>query len=232
MDSFTIMTEQLSKGDASALPEMHAILSGLKTLVTTTSVADVETARRSMGGHGFSAYAGLGVSYANQVPSATCAHPPFLMSTILIFLSYEGDNFVLDQQVVRAALKAYGHLASSENLTPFMGFLRLVRRRAALPNNAVRTTPDWGNWTTAVSVLEWRAAKIVEDRADAEARKEVDSNSDQRTARAITEAYVAKQVTMFIESIPRHLPEASGRILKALFKLVCSRPYTERSRAC
>lgn len=65
------MSSQLAKGDASALPEMHAILSGLKTLCTTTSVADVEIARRSMGGHGFSAYAGLGMVYANHVPSAT-----------------------------------------------------------------------------------------------------------------------------------------------------------------
>ena len=65
------MTEKLGKGDASALPEMHAILSGLKTLATTATVADIETARRSMGGHGFSAFSGLGNLYANTLPSAT-----------------------------------------------------------------------------------------------------------------------------------------------------------------
>ena len=65
------MTEQLSKGDTSALPEMHAILSGLKVLATTTSVADTEIARWALGGHGYSAYAGLGLAYANLSPSVT-----------------------------------------------------------------------------------------------------------------------------------------------------------------
>ena len=53
------------------LAEMHAITSGLKVLVSTTSVSDIEVARRSMGGHGFSAYAGLGRIYAEHLPSAT-----------------------------------------------------------------------------------------------------------------------------------------------------------------
>jgi len=65
------MSAQLASGDTSLLSEMHAIISGLKVLVTTTSAQDIEVARRCMGGHGFSAFAGLGRAYAEYVPSTT-----------------------------------------------------------------------------------------------------------------------------------------------------------------
>lgn len=54
-----------------SLAELHAITSGLKVLVTTSTIEDIEVARRSMGGHGYSAYAAVGKIYADIVPSAT-----------------------------------------------------------------------------------------------------------------------------------------------------------------
>lgn len=65
------MSAKLAHNDTSSLADMHAITSGLKVLVSATSVEDVEVARRSMGGHGYSAFAGLGSVYANHLPSAT-----------------------------------------------------------------------------------------------------------------------------------------------------------------
>jgi acyl-CoA oxidase len=65
------MTTRLASGDVSWLGDIHAITSGLKVLVTTTGVQDLETARRSMGGHGYSAFAGLGRLYADYLPSVT-----------------------------------------------------------------------------------------------------------------------------------------------------------------
>jgi len=70
--AFTIMSTQVASGDTSMLAEMHATTSGLKILVTTTGIQDVEIARRSMGGHGYSAFAGLGRIYAEYLPSASC----------------------------------------------------------------------------------------------------------------------------------------------------------------
>ena len=52
---------------------MHATTSGLKVLVSTTAIQGLETARRSMGGHGFSDFAGVGRLYADYVPAATYA---------------------------------------------------------------------------------------------------------------------------------------------------------------
>lgn len=68
------MVQRLSGGDTSLLAEMHATTSGLKVLCTTSSVQDVENARRSMGGHGYSAFSGVGRLYADVIPSVTCVH--------------------------------------------------------------------------------------------------------------------------------------------------------------
>jgi acyl-CoA oxidase len=69
------MQQRLANRDTSLLPEMHALLCGLKVFVTTHGIVDIETARRSMGGHGFSAFAGLGRLYIDYLPSATCVLP-------------------------------------------------------------------------------------------------------------------------------------------------------------
>lgn len=70
------MVSRLSKGDTSLLAEMHATTSGLKVLVSTMGVQDLEVARRAMGGHGYSAFAGLGRLYADYLPSVTFVSGP------------------------------------------------------------------------------------------------------------------------------------------------------------
>jgi acyl-CoA oxidase len=63
---------------------MHVMTSGLKVLVSTTGIQDLETARRSMGGHGYSAFAGVGRMYADYLPAATYIYfPSFLASSKL-----------------------------------------------------------------------------------------------------------------------------------------------------
>lgn len=68
---FATMSAKLTAGDTSVLAEMHALTSGLKVLTTSTSVQDIEIARRALGGHGYSAFAGLGRMYADNLPSVT-----------------------------------------------------------------------------------------------------------------------------------------------------------------
>jgi acyl-CoA oxidase len=65
------MTESLGNGDLSLLPELHATTSGLKAYVSAATVNDIESARRSMGGHGYSAFSGLGRLYADYLPAVT-----------------------------------------------------------------------------------------------------------------------------------------------------------------
>lgn len=72
------MTSHLKEGDTSLLAEMHATTSGLKVYVSSNGVQDLEIARRAMGGHGYSAFAGLGRLYADYLPSVTCVSVSFL----------------------------------------------------------------------------------------------------------------------------------------------------------
>ncbi|PWN41874.1 acyl-CoA oxidase [Ceraceosorus guamensis] len=70
----------LQKGDASLLGTVHGFTSILKACATFQGLDVVETARRSMGGHGYSAASGLTDLERNQ-PTAG--------------LTYEGDNHML-----------------------------------------------------------------------------------------------------------------------------------------
>jgi len=54
------MQQRLVNRDTPLLPEIHALLCGLKVLVSTYDVSDIETARRSMGGHEYSTFADWG----------------------------------------------------------------------------------------------------------------------------------------------------------------------------
>jgi acyl-CoA oxidase len=65
------MSQKLAAGDTSELAEVHAVLSAMKSQITASSIESIEVARRSMGGHGFSADAGIGRIYADHLPSAT-----------------------------------------------------------------------------------------------------------------------------------------------------------------
>ncbi|KAK7684475.1 hypothetical protein QCA50_012422 [Cerrena zonata] len=183
VETFTSMSAKLSAGDTSVLAEMHAITSSLKVLTTSTSVQDIEIARRALGGHGYSAFAGLGRIYADNLPSVT----------------YEGDNFVLDQQVARAAVKAYNTFISKpeaeSNLSPSTQYLRTL--------GDIRSTIPATSWTdpqVLVNLLERRAAKAVQHHV--KHLDNPDAGANQRVSRAVGEAFVAAQTLNSIGTIP------------------------------
>ena len=78
------MTTRLASGNTSLLAEMHATTSGLKVIVMTMGIQDLEIARRSMGGHGYSTFAGLGRLYADYLPSATYVRFPCVQISQII----------------------------------------------------------------------------------------------------------------------------------------------------
>ncbi|KAF8064384.1 peroxisomal oxidase [Lyophyllum atratum] len=201
LQSFDAMSKRLASGDTSLLAEMHATTSGLKVMVSSLGVHDLEVARRSMGGHGYSAFAGLGRLYADYLPSVT----------------YEGDNFVLDQQVVRAALKSYKALFSSADpsafsLSPSSRYLRLL-----LPSNQPPTVTDasWQDPAFAIDLLEWRAALLVQEHA--QTFEISDASVNQRVSKAVTEAFIAVQVGEIIANLV--LPAPTREVVRSLYTL-------------
>ncbi|KAJ7235654.1 peroxisomal oxidase [Mycena rebaudengoi] len=203
--SFEVLARGLSSGDTSKLAEMHVTTSGLKVLVSSTGIQDLETARRSMGGHGYSAFAGVGRLYADYVPSAT----------------YEGENFVLDQQVLRAALKSFRALFASKpaptaaSLSPSSYYLRLLLDGKLVPPQL--TAESWEQPETAILLLEWRAALIVHEIAQTIA--DPDASATQRVSKAVTEAFVAARVGEMVVALGTVLPQREGAIVKKLYTL-------------
>lgn len=72
------------------LADLHGTSCGLKSLCSSTAAEGLEVCRRAMGGHGYSAFAGVGSWYADYLPTVT----------------WEGDNYMLTQQVARYLLKS------------------------------------------------------------------------------------------------------------------------------
>ncbi|KAG2119395.1 acyl-CoA dehydrogenase/oxidase C-terminal [Suillus clintonianus] len=198
------MQQRLANRDMSLLPEMHALLCGLKVLVTTHGISDIETARRSMGGHGYSAFAGLGRLYVDYLPSAT----------------FEGDNFVLDGQVVRAATKLCKSVLSSTSAVAKLplpsAYLRLLSATSEAPPQVTAST--WHHIPSVVLLLEWRAALMVKNFTQTQASGDVDASVNQRLAKAVTEAFVAAQVGEMIKNLTM-LPSEDAKVVGCLYRL-------------
>lgn len=72
------------------LADLHASSCGLKALTTTIAAEGLEVCRRACGGHGYSSFSGIGPWYSDYLPNTT----------------WEGDNYMLSQQVARYLLKS------------------------------------------------------------------------------------------------------------------------------
>lgn len=75
---------------AGTLADLHATSCALKAFSSTAAAEGLEVSRRACGGHGYSAFSGIGSWYADYLPTVT----------------WEGDNYMLTQQVARYLLKA------------------------------------------------------------------------------------------------------------------------------
>lgn len=102
--------KSMAEGNFDLLADLHASSSGLKSLSTTMASDAIETCRRAMGGHGFSMFGGLAHLYQNYLPNVT----------------WEGDNFMLTQQVARYLLKTARSVKAENQVSstnPTAGYL-------------------------------------------------------------------------------------------------------------
>jgi acyl-CoA oxidase len=80
--------EELNPG-TDLLADLHSTSCALKAYGSTTAAEGLEVCRRACGGHGYSSFSGIGSWYADYLPTVT----------------WEGDNYMLSQQVCRYLLK-------------------------------------------------------------------------------------------------------------------------------
>lgn len=83
------LRESIEKGDLSALADLHAASSGLKSLCTTLAADGIEVCRRALGGHGFGGGSGLIQLNADYLSKPTV----------------EGDNAMITQQTASYIIK-------------------------------------------------------------------------------------------------------------------------------
>ncbi|TGJ80265.1 hypothetical protein E0Z10_g8505 [Xylaria hypoxylon] len=107
--------EEINPG-SDLLADLHAISCALKAFASTTAAEGLEVCRRACGGHGYSAFSGIGSWYADYLPTVT----------------WEGDNYMLTQQVARYLLKSAravlaGKTAGANGITRV--FQHFIQRR-------------------------------------------------------------------------------------------------------
>lgn len=208
------MAAQLDQGDTSLLADVHVASSSLKAYCTKEALTGIEESRQALGGHGFSVYAGFTSIFPDNAPAVT----------------YEGDNYVLAQQVGRAMLKGANGLANdpqNTKLTNTTNFLRALLTKGALPFNKPESAADWLKPEIYTAALELRAARRVADLvAEIQAgRRFVDLSWDcVEVARSHAEVVVNTWFTEGVENdVERFGQREAGwmRKLIALHALVC-----------
>ncbi|KAG0037234.1 acyl-coenzyme A oxidase [Podila clonocystis] len=154
MEMYIGLMTGLSSGNIDALAEVHAMSSALKSYCTTIGAAGTEECRKLMGGHGFSYFTGISHLFASIVPSNT----------------YEGDNYVLTQQMARYLLKEVKTAkATPEKVTPFSKYLLLALNKPAFARTtcAVSVAEDWLNPDIQLAAFEHRCARLAFELSDA-----------------------------------------------------------------
>ncbi|EUC30232.1 hypothetical protein COCCADRAFT_39514 [Bipolaris zeicola 26-R-13] len=92
--------EEVQSG-SDMLADLHASSCALKSLSSSIACEGLEVCRRACGGHGYSSFSGIGPWYSDYLPTTT----------------WEGDNYMLTQQVARYMLKSVRSVLNKEKPT-------------------------------------------------------------------------------------------------------------------
>jgi acyl-CoA oxidase len=133
--------EELNPG-TDLLADLHATSCALKALASTTAAEGLEVCRRACGGHGYSSFSGIGSWYADYLPTVT----------------WEGDNYMLTQQVSRYLLKSArsvlkGNAADNDTTRFLKEFIN--RRDIGAAFDVI------GNDDDLVAAFSWRVAFLT-----------------------------------------------------------------------
>ncbi|CAI2298420.1 unnamed protein product [Caenorhabditis sp. 36 PRJEB53466] len=120
------VTEQVSTGNVSLLADLHALTSGLKSVVSWQTGEGIEQARMACGGHGYSQASYLSEIYGVAIGGCT----------------YEGENMVMLLQLARYLVKsaALVKAGQSEKLGPLVAYLGVKSEATSL----IDRTPNGG----------------------------------------------------------------------------------------
>jgi hypothetical protein len=101
------MMAKVKEGNFAMVPDMHGLVSGLKSLFTSMTNDGLEEARWSCGGAGFSMHSGIA--------HKTSVYKPYV--------TFEGDNILLNQQAAKTILKTVQGIMSGKPAKGFNEYL-------------------------------------------------------------------------------------------------------------
>jgi acyl-CoA oxidase len=101
------LRDMQSQNDHTLLPAVHALTAGMKAYVTSEAADGAEDARKLCGGHGYMSISGL----------------PDIVGALTGGATFEGENYVLWQQLGRHLLKQLDRLQDGEPIEPQVQYL-------------------------------------------------------------------------------------------------------------
>ncbi|KAG7265601.1 hypothetical protein CRUP_005946 [Coryphaenoides rupestris] len=144
-DTYNRISADITQGDLTEMPELHALSSGLKAFCSWTASAGIEMCRMSCGGHGYSRCSALPDLYVDYTPNCT----------------FEGENTVMMLQTARFLMKSYRQVQAGQRLSGAVSYLNRSQRGALQPQ-AVSSQVDLLHLDTLVELYKHRAAYMVE----------------------------------------------------------------------
>ncbi|KAM3865087.1 peroxisomal acyl-coenzyme A oxidase 1 [Diretmus argenteus] len=147
-ETYHRITGDISQGDFSELPELHALSAGLKAFTTWAANTGIEVCRMSCGGHGYSCSSGLPDIYVNFTPTCT----------------YEGENTVMMLQTARHLVKSYRQAQAGQRLSGIVSYLNEAQQWRVQPQpvSGRPTAANINDLANLVEVYKLRASKLVE----------------------------------------------------------------------
>ncbi|KAK1163669.1 peroxisomal acyl-coenzyme A oxidase 1 isoform X1 [Acipenser oxyrinchus oxyrinchus] len=142
------ITGDISQGDFSQLPELHALSAGLKAFTTWITTAGIEMCRMACGGHGYSRCSGLPDIYVTFTPTCT----------------YEGENTVMMLQTARYLVKCYTQASEGLQVGGTVSYLNEMSQGRLQPQSvsARPTVVDINDLSCLVEAYKQRASRLVE----------------------------------------------------------------------
>lgn len=206
--------EELNPG-ADLLADLHSTSCALKAFASTTAGEGLEVCRRACGGHGYSSFSGIGSWYADYLPT----------------LTWEGDNYMLTQQVSRYLLKtaravlkknaSTGHFNAVNSDNDTTRILKAYKRRQDIG----AAFDVLGNDEELVDAYAWRVAYLTFEalrHRDEEKRSWNSLLVDfYRLSTAHAQYMVVKNFAgaLSSSSLQSSLPTETKKILLSLFRL-------------
>ncbi|XP_055971404.1 peroxisomal acyl-coenzyme A oxidase 1 isoform X2 [Sorex fumeus] len=210
-NTYLRVNEDISRGNLSELPELHALTAGLKAFATWTANAAIEACRMACGGHGYSHCSGLPNLYVNFTPTCT----------------FEGENTVMMLQTARYLIKSYEQVRAGKLVYGMVSYLNDLPGQRIQPQQVAGrpTAMDISSPDSLVEAYRLRAASLVEIAAK-NFQAEVSHRRSREVAWNLTSVDLVRATEahchyVVVKLFAEQLPQIQDKPVQAVLRNLC-----------